>query len=87
VASKLQIENGVATCVWDDRFRPLLEALGVFEVRRASEVEFNPASGEWEATLISTGQLIAHGLNRNEVIANEVSWIEENLSHVSHGNR
>ena len=78
MASILKIEKGAATCVYDDRFRPLLEALGVMKIKRASEVEFNPASGEWEATLISTGQIIAHGPNRNDVITEEIRWIEEN---------
>jgi hypothetical protein len=84
MATRIDIRNGVATCVYDDRFRPLLEALGVMEVHRASEVEFNPQTGEWEAKLLATGEIIASGINRNDVITAEVTWLEGN--HVSHRN-
>jgi hypothetical protein len=84
MATRIDIRNGVVTCVWDDRFRPLLEALGVMEVHRASEVEFNQQTGEWEAKLLATGQIIANGINRNDVITAEVKWLEGN--HVSHCN-
>lgn len=79
MANIIHISKGRVTCVYDDRFRPLLEALGHMQVKRASGVEFNPATGEWEAHLLATGELIAHGPNRNEVITAEIAWLEEKL--------
>jgi hypothetical protein len=78
VATKIFIDKGRISCVYDDRFSPLFLALGGLHVDRASEVEFNHQTGEWEAKLLSTNQIIAHGKNRNEVIHDEVKWLEEN---------
>jgi hypothetical protein len=55
---------------------PLLEALGSMIITRASEVEFNHSTHEWEAKLLKTSEIIAHGKNRNEVIADEIRWLE-----------
>lgn len=84
MATKIHISGGEVNCVYDDRFRPILEALGVSDIKRATDVEYNQATKEWEAKLFSTGQIIAHGPNRNDVIAAEVKWLEEN--HVAHRN-
>ena len=66
-------------CVYDDRFAPLLEALGIPNIKRATNVEFNNETQLWEAIHLETGVLIASGVNRNEVIAAEVKWLEEKL--------
>lgn len=77
MATKITVAGGEVNCVYDDRFRPLLEALGVLEIKRATEVEFAQDIQLWEATHIATGKIIAQGPNRNEVIEAEVKWLEE----------
>ena len=79
MAAKIVLTGQTATCVYDDRFRPLLEALGPLQVRRASEVEFDQATGDWIATHLETGQMIARGKNRAEVITAEVWWLERRM--------
>lgn len=79
MATKLVIRNGTANTVYDDRWRPILEALGGLQINRASEVEFDPASGDWIATLPGTTQVIARGRNRAAVIAAEVAYLEARL--------
>lgn len=79
MATKLVISGATVNCVYDDRFRPLFEALGVISVKRASEVEFDETSGEWVATHLDSGEVIARGLNRNDVIKAEIAWLEERL--------
>lgn len=74
MASKLVIRDGQAAMVYDDRFRAILEALGPMTVTRASEVEYE--SGDWVARLPGTGQEIARGRIRSEVIAAEVRYLE-----------
>lgn len=78
MATKISVAGCSVNCVYDDRFRPILEALGVMQVKRATEVEFSEHTGEWIATHLATGLVIARGFNRNEVIAMEVRWLEEN---------
>jgi hypothetical protein len=82
MASVIKLSGGQAKAVYDDRFRPLLEALGIMQVERASEVEYDPGSGDWIATLKSgpeAGREIARGKNRADVIAQEVAYLEERL--------
>jgi len=43
---------------------------------RVTDVEFDNESQEWVATLIKTGQVIAKGKSRNEVLAQEVSIVD-----------
>lgn len=76
MATRIGISGGQVTCVYDDRFLPLLEALGTLQVTRATDVEFE--DGEWVARLCSTGDVITRGLSRNEVITQEVKWLEDN---------
>lgn len=78
MATRIAIHGSKVACVYDDRFLPLLEALGTLEIVRASTVEYNTLSKTWEAERVTTGQNIASGPNRNEVIAEEVRWLEKN---------
>ena len=76
MATKIFVRGSAVRCVYDDRFLPLLEALGDLAIERASSVEYDCISGEWFAMHIS-GQIIARGKNRNDVIAQEIKWLEE----------
>lgn len=84
MASKIVLDGNTARCVYDDRFLPLLEALGVSSIQRASDVEFDNLSGEWVATH-RFGVEIARGKNREEVIKQEVEWIEQQMSQREEG--
>ena len=77
MATKIFINKSTVSCVYDDRFRPFFEALGVPVIQRASNVEFNHETQEWEAQL-PDGQTIAKGTNRDQVITDEVKYLEEN---------
>jgi hypothetical protein len=79
MGTKIVIRNGTVHAVYDDRTRPILEALGILTVKRASEVEFDAATGEWVACLATTGEEIARGKNRGDVIADEVRYLESQL--------
>ena len=78
MASKIVISGGQASCVYDDRFRPLLEALGMMKVNRVSTVEFDPIAGDWFAVTDLHG-IIARGKNRNDVITAEIAWLESRM--------
>ena len=81
MATKIVIRDGVALGVYDDRFRLLMEALsgGPLVVRRATEVEFDEATGDWVATLLRTGEVIARGRDRSQVIDAEVAFLEREV--------
>ena len=80
MATRITVSGGRVDCVYDDRFRPLLEKLGMPFVTRVSDVEFDHNTQEWYAKYIPTGQEIARGKNRNEVIEAEVKWLESRVS-------
>lgn len=82
MSSKIVISGGVCQAVYDDRFREIFQALGVPQIQRASDVEYDEASGDWVATFRETGEVIARDPNRSRVIEAEVKWLEERL--VSH---
>lgn len=74
---KLKIQpSGNVRAVYSDKLSGL--ALGPMEVTRASNVEFNHATQEWEATT-PAGELIASGVSRDAVIQQEVKVIENRL--------
>jgi len=52
-------------------------------VTRATDVEYNHKTKQWEAHL-RTGRMIAHGVNRNEVIEAEKKELEH-LMEVNNG--
>ena len=72
---KIDAEGNVHA-VYSDKLRGL--NLGNMEMTRASNVEFNAETQEWEART-PTGELIAKGPNRDEVIKEEVKLIELRL--------
>ena len=59
------------------------QALGTLRVQRATDVEFDAATGEWVATHRASGRVIARGANRSRVVAEEVAWLEANGIEVS----
>lgn len=83
MASKIIVrrdEAGVeAHGVYDDRFFCIFQALSAATpmVKRATEVEFDHESGEWVAAHLASGEIIARGANRSEVIRQEVEWLEQ----------
>jgi len=80
MATTITMKNGTASAVYDDRWRPILEALGTIKVQRATDVEFDDASGDWIATRLTTGEVIARGKDRSACIAQEVAFLENELS-------
>jgi hypothetical protein len=77
MSTKIVVRAGEAVGVYDDRWLPMFEALGCVRIARASEVEYE--SGAWVARLIGTGEVIATGRVRSEVIKAEVEFLEEGL--------
>ena len=76
MAALARIHGTALTAVYDDRWHGILAALGSVEIQRASEVEYNNVTQEWEAKNLATGEIIAHGPNRNAVITQEIAWLE-----------
>jgi hypothetical protein len=79
VKSPVRITAGVATAVYSDEALPILQALGKVEITRATDVEWDEEAGEWIARLRSTGEIIAHGQNRRQVIQGEVAVLEARI--------
>lgn len=76
MATKVVLQGNQAAAVYDDRYRPIYEALGTLTVQRATDVEFDHATGDWQATHLGNGQQIGRGKQRDEVIQQEVAWLE-----------
>lgn len=79
MATLARIQDGTARMVYDDRFYKIIAAMGTPTITRASDVEFDHEAQEWVATYHATGEVIARGVNRSEVIAAEVVWLEKNI--------
>jgi hypothetical protein len=75
----IKIKDSTAQAVYDDRLRPILEALGAMHVTRATNVEFEPETGNWVARLRSTGQEIARSKQRAECIRAEIQYLTQIL--------
>jgi hypothetical protein len=75
----IKINSSYAQAVYDDSLRLILEALGTMRVTRATDVEFDPQSGDWVARLRSTGQEIARSKQRAECIRAEVKYLNQIL--------
>ena len=87
MASQILIRDGIATGVYDDRFRPIYEALGVLNVERVTDVDFDPVSGDWIAKLLETGEEIGRGKDRGAVIKQEVRFLERKMALEAFGYR
>lgn len=74
-----KVRGGELRTVYDDRWAGILSAIGSVTIERASDVEYDHGAREWVATHHATGEVIARGPNRNEVIAAEVRWLELRL--------
>ena len=68
--------NGDIVSVYSDNIPA--SKLGKSYISRASSVEFNHDTDQWEAKL-EDGTIIASGPLRNEVIRNEVAYFEKIL--------
>lgn len=79
MASKIMVRGSEVSCMYDDRFLPIFRALGRVSIKRASEVEFDSASGLWVAVDLSTGREISRGVSRSAVIAAEIEYFERGL--------
>jgi hypothetical protein len=79
MSTRVVVRGTRALSVYDDRWRPLLEALGALNVKRASEVEFDHVTGDWVAVEVASGRVIARGRSRADVIAAEVAYLERGL--------
>jgi hypothetical protein len=77
MATKVSLRGSELHAVYSDQWRPIYEAVGTLVVKRESEVEFNHATGEWEAIHLASNTIIARGQNRKEVIRLEVEWLEQ----------
>ena len=76
---KLVIRQGEALSVYSDQWAPIIRALGSPTITRETDVEYDSATQQWTATLRATGQVIATGQKRAEVIQQEVKFLEENV--------
>ena len=76
MATTIVLGEGKAQAVWDDRWRPLLEALGSLQVERATSIEWEADTRDWVAIHLPTGTPIARGPHRDAVVAQEVAWLE-----------
>ena len=72
-----RFHEGKLVSVYDDRWLPLYRALGQIEIRRATTVEYE--DGEWVARLVDTGEVIARGRTRQEVIEQEIEYLNKRL--------
>ena len=80
MATIAKVHGSQVVAVYDDKWAPLMAALGTVTIERASDVEYDSATGEWFAIYRGTGEEIARGANRGEVIAAEVRWLEERIA-------
>ena len=77
-------KDGNANCVWTDNLP--LDSLGILNVKRASTVEFNDASQEWEVRFIdpnspnSPGAVFFSHKSRAACLQWEVETINQKLT-------
>lgn len=77
---RLVLAGPSAVAVYDDRWLPIIEALGSVVIERATDVEWDPVAREWVAIHRETRTEIARGRCRAAVIQAEVAWLESRLS-------
>jgi hypothetical protein len=79
MATMIRIRHNTAISVYDDRLRPIYDALGTKEIIRASTVEYEPSEESWVARNPETGSIIAMGQDRADVIRMEVLALESRI--------
>lgn len=67
--------DGTARCLWTEAL-PLHE-LGRLEIQRASTVDFNPTTQEWEVRLASDPEAVAFSHSSRETCLN---WERETIN-------
>lgn len=72
--------NGAVHYAGDDSMNPVMDKLaGSVEVKRATNVEFNPDTKYWEARACKDNELIARDRSREEVLKVEHEYVQQNL--------
>lgn len=71
-------EDGTARCLWTEEM-PLHE-IGRLEIKRASTVEFNPDSQQWEVRLMGSKGIDFSHPSRAVCIAWEVETLNKRLA-------
>lgn len=79
MATIIKVQQGIAISVYDDRLRPIYQALGIQEITRASNVEWEAEKSAWVARDPQSGDIIAYGPDRAEVIRLEVMALESKI--------
>ena len=72
--------NGQILTMYSDDKLNKLQRLGDISISRASNVEFNHVSKEWEARDTKSNNLLASHTSRSEALKGEVVAIEKELS-------
>ncbi len=76
-AELLLLPDGRVVGVYTDAID--LRALGPVHVERATTVEWDPATQEWVATLLNTGEVIARTASRGDALRREVAVLQQYL--------
>jgi hypothetical protein len=79
---RFRLAKGQVHGLWFDEFERLYRELGISEVRRASQVEWNGETAKWEVHL-AHGQFIGAFDRRDQAIAHEVAYLQERLEAVT----
>lgn len=69
--------DGTVRCLYTEEID--LRALGPLQVRRATSVEWDEDAQEWVATLVSTGEVLAHCRTRKDALEAEVRILTERI--------
>jgi len=68
-----------AAAVYSDSLNKVRQVLGKPDIKRASNVEWDAERELWVARLQGTGEIIAEGEDRDEVIRQEVEILNKSL--------
>lgn len=75
--------QGTAHYVYSDKLKGVPLGNEV-KIKRATEVEYNHGLGQWEATDLVSGEIIATDVSRDQVIKEEVALLEKEMT-TDHG--
>jgi hypothetical protein len=79
---RFRLVDGQVHGLWHDEFQRLYRELGIAEVRRASQIEWNHETGKWEVHL-ADGQFIGAFDRRDQAIAHEITVLQAGLDTVT----